>query len=131
MALFFGGLASLSYFKEHDPFKEGAALGTLGALRDIQENYRKDHGGYAGSFKDLGLLMGATETPRGMSYRDYSFTLSATRYDANGNVTGYKITARPEPRNFWNKKNYFITEAQFSLHCTSEDRAATESDTHC
>ena len=62
----------------------------------MQENYRTDHGSYAGTFSDLGIPQGA-RLQDGALIWDGAYQISFTRLirDQRGTVVHYTIEATP------------------------------------
>ena len=87
----------LYFWKEKVHHQTPGATSHLLALRTMQENYRIDHGGYAGNFSDLGVPLGA-RLQGGVLLWDGPYRIRFTRLvrDQGGNVVHYTIEAQPD-----------------------------------
>jgi hypothetical protein len=87
----------LFYWKESVHHYKSGAESDLLALHTIEENYKRDHGGYAGTFSQLGVPMGAQLDGNALSWDGgpYRFRFTGTAGDGKRNLLGYSIEARP------------------------------------
>jgi hypothetical protein len=103
----------LYYWKEHAHHYEPGAYADLFALHTIQENYKNDHGEYAGSFSQLGVPLGGHLDGDSLEWDDgpYRFRFVRTIHDRNGKLAGYEIEARAGSNSGWRWPTLSIDEA--------------------
>jgi hypothetical protein len=116
------------YWKEYPPHYESGAVSDLFALHTIQENYRKDHGSYAGTFSQLGLPLGARLNSDVLSWKGpYGYRIIGDLQDQAGAVVDYSIEARPVTYGIGSKRSYLM-DSSGNIHFTSMKRGATRED---
>jgi hypothetical protein len=116
------------YWKEYAHHYESGAVANLLALHTIQENYRKDHGSYAGAFSQLGLPLGARLNSDVLSWNGpYGYRIIGGLQDQAGAVLDYSIDARPVTYRVGSKRSYLM-DSSGKIHFTSMNRGATRED---
>lgn len=120
--------AGLYYWKEYFPHYEAGAVASLEALYTMEENFKSEKGGYAGTFDELGAPLGARIQGNQLRWDEgYVFEFSAIRRDSLGKVTEYWITARPVAYKSGSRRNYLIDQ-NGTIHYTVQNRPATPRD---
>lgn len=116
------------YWKEYTHHYESGAVAGLFALHTIQENYRKDHGSYAGTFSQLGLPLGARLNSDVLSWNGpYGYRIIGNLQDQAGAVLDYSIDARPVTYRIGSRRSYLM-DSNGNIHFTSMNRGATRED---
>jgi hypothetical protein len=122
----FGG--AVYYWKEYVPHYEAGAASRLIALHRIEENYRKDHGTYAGSFSELGVPLGAQLVGDALIWDSpYRFRVINTVRGQAGSIQDYQIEARPNQYSNQCKRSFLMDSSGY-IHFTVHNRKATLSD---
>jgi hypothetical protein len=119
---------ALYYWKEHAHHYEAGAISALMALHTIQENYRTDHGSYAGDFAQLGMPLGAGLERDLLTWGGpYRYRMDVVERNKTGAVVAYCVQARPVRYSRGNRTSYFMDRTG-RIHLTSADRAAVIND---
>jgi hypothetical protein len=116
---------------------EAGAIGSMRFLNTAETTYAATFNkGFSPDLKSLGES-GPTLTESGAGMIDealasgkksgYTFTYTVVSKDANGAVTAYEFTARPDTYGKSGKSSYF-TDQSGVIRATQEDRAATAND---
>ena len=135
-ALLFAGLVAgyfalgwgIYYWKEYVHHYEAGAESDLLALHTIQENYKQDHGSYAGTFSQLGVPLGARLNSDALIWSGpYVFRIVGIAQNQDGSVVEYSINARPLTYSSNSKRSYLM-DRNGIIHFTSRDRDATKED---
>jgi hypothetical protein len=116
------------YWKEYTHHYESGAVSDLFALHTMQENYRNDHGSYAGTFSQLGLPLGARLNSDVLTWNGpYGFRIIGIVQNQAGAVLEYSIDARPMTYSPKSKRSYLM-DYHGIIHFTSTNRRATSDD---
>jgi hypothetical protein len=116
------------YWKENVHHYEAGVVARLFALHTMQENYRKDHGTYAGSFAELGVPLGARLERDSLTWDGpYRFRVIDVVRSQAGSVQDYQIEARPLQYSNQSKRS-FLLESSGNIHFTVDNRKATSAD---
>jgi hypothetical protein len=116
------------YWKESVPHYEAGARSRLIALHRIEENYRKDHGTYAGSFSELGVPLGGQLAGDALIWDvPYRFLIINTVRGQAGSIQDYQIEARPNRFSYQSKRSFLMDSGGY-VHFTGDNRKATPSD---
>jgi hypothetical protein len=116
------------YWKEYTHHYESGAVSDLFALHTMQENYKKDHGSFAGTFSQLGLPLGARLNSDVLSWDGaYGYRIIGIVQNQNGAVLEYSIDARPVKYSPGSKRSYLMDHNRI-IHFTSVNRGATKED---
>ncbi len=116
------------YWKEYAHHYESGAISDLFALHTMQENFRKDHGSYAGTFSQLGLPLGARLNSDALTWNGpYLYRIIGIVQSPSGEVLGYSIDARPAKYTSSSKRSYLM-DHNGAIHFTSTNRGANKED---
>ena len=86
----------LFYWKENFHHYESGVRASLLALHAMQENYKQDHGEYAGALSQLGAPLGASFDGEALTWSGpYRFRITQSVRNQNEKVVKYSIEARP------------------------------------
>jgi hypothetical protein len=117
------------YWKEYVHHYESGAVSDLFALHTMQENYKKDHGSFAGTFSQLGLPLGASLNGDLLTWGrgPYRYRIAWTARDQTGNVVEYRIAARPIAYSNESKRSFLMDQTGM-IHFTAMNRDAVSGD---
>ena len=116
------------YWKEYTHHYEAGVVAELFALHTMQENYKNDHGSYAGTFSELGTPLGAKLNSDLLTWNGpYRFPIIQVVRDRNGAVLEYCIEARHMTYTRGSERSYLM-EYNGTIHFTSVNRHATMED---
>jgi len=135
VVLFVGVLAGyfalgwgIYYWKEYVHHYESGAESELLALHTIQENYKKDHGSYAGTFSQLGVPLGAKLNSDALIWSGpYVFRIVGIVQNQDGSIVEYSIDARPVTYSSNSKRSYLMDQTGM-IHFTTRNRDAVNGD---
>lgn len=116
------------YWKEYAHHYESGAVSDLFALHTMQENYKKDHGSYAGTFAQLGLPLGARLKSDVLTWNGpYIYRIIGVVQNQDGTVLEYSVDARPVTYSPNSKRSYLMDHKGI-IHFTSINRGAKKED---
>ncbi|MGA2344390.1 MAG: hypothetical protein ABSF93_00205 [Candidatus Sulfotelmatobacter sp.] len=116
------------YWKEYTHHYEPGAVSDLFALHTMQENYKKDHGSYAGTFSQLGVPLGARLNSDTLTWSGrYGYRIIEVIQNQHGTVLDYSIDARPATYSHGSKRSYLMDQ-NGTVYFTSANRGATKGD---
>jgi hypothetical protein len=119
---------AIYYWKEYVHHYESGVLSRLVALQRMEENYRKDHGTYAGSFAELGLPLGAHLDGDAITWDvPYRFRVIDIVRSQAGSIQEYRIEARPIQYSHQSRRSFLMDSSGY-IHFTSDNRKAALSD---
>lgn len=116
------------YWKEYTHHYESGAVSELFGLHTLQENYKEDHGSYAGTFSQLGVPVYARLNSDVLTWDgSYEYRITGVVQNRDGTVLDYCIEARPRTYSRGSKRS-FLMDQSGRIHHTSENRHATKED---
>ena len=116
------------YWKEYAHHYESGAVSDLFALHTMQENYKKDHGSYAGTFSQLGVPLGAKLNSDALIWSGpYVFRIVGIVQNQDGSIVEYSIDARPVTYSSNSKRSYLMDQTGM-IHFTTRNRDAVNGD---
>jgi hypothetical protein len=115
------------YWKENVHHYQAGAISSLFALHTMEENYKKDHGTYPGSFEEPGVPLAARLDGDSLIWNGpYRFRVMDVR-SQTGLVQHYRIEARPDQYSYQSRRS-FLMDSTGHVHFTPQNREATFSD---
>jgi hypothetical protein len=116
------------YWKEYTHHYEAGAVSSLFALHTMQENYKKDHGSYAGTFSQLGVPSDAKLDSDVLTWDGpYHYRIIEVVENQHGTILEYFIDARPTTYARGSKRSYLMDQ-DGTIYFTSANRNATKRD---